>query len=60
MHKLKDLGFLYAGLASYFGFWYWWPKSARRETTQAEKIGLGLIAVVGLLGTILILFGLDA
>lgn len=60
MHKLKDLGILYAGLASYCGFWFWWPKSRRREITQAEKIGLGLIGVVGLLGTLLILFQLDA
>ncbi|WP_263366799.1 hypothetical protein [Edaphobacter bradus] len=59
MQTLQDLGVLYAGLASYLGFWYCSPKAAERSMTQAEKIGLGLIGVVGLLGTLLVLFRLD-
>ena len=60
MQKLSDLGALYAGLASYGGFCLSWPKAERRAITQAEKLALCLVGVAGLLGTLLVLFRLDA
>jgi hypothetical protein len=59
MQSIKDLAVLYAGIACCCAFWYSRPASARRAITQAEKLGLVLVLVAGLLGTMMVVYHLD-
>jgi hypothetical protein len=57
MYKLKELAMMYAGMACFWAFWFWWPKSDRNGLTSTEKFGLYFVGAVAVLGTILILSG---
>lgn len=57
MSKVKDLAIMYAGMASYWAFWFWWPKPDRNGLTSTEKFGLWFVGAGAVFGTIYILAG---
>lgn len=59
MHKLKDLAIMWLGMGSWWTLWIWWPKEDRNGLTSTEKIGLWMVGIGGLIGTIMILAGVD-